>query len=267
MATNAMGMTSSGDKRLYSAQRQQAIMRSLLTSGRVDASEIAAELSVTTETVRKDLIVLERQGRLRRVHGGAITVHDLAFEPDVSSRVEFADEKRRIAKAALAHLPTDGAVLLDAGSTTARLAELMPPERRLTVFTNTLPIALTLVVKPNLTVHTLGGRVRSRTLAEVDNWAARTLGEINVDVAFVGTNGISLERGLTTPDPAEAHVKQLMLRCARRRILLADHSKVGQVTTCKYGELEDIDLLITDRALPVKQFKALVAAGLDVEKV
>jgi DeoR family fructose operon transcriptional repressor len=266
MGANSVDLVAGGDKPLYSAQRQQAIMHSLLRSGRVDASELAAELSVTTETVRKDLIALERQGRLRRVHGGAIPPHDLSFEPEVSARVEYAEEKRRIARAALAHLPDGGAVLLDAGSTTARLAEIMPADRQLTVFTNTLPIALALVAKQNLTVHTLGGRVRSRTLAEVDAWAVRALGEINVEVAFVGTNGISLERGLTTPDPAEAHIKRLMLQCARQRILLADHSKVGQVSTCKYGEVTDLDLLITDTGLTSKQARALTVAGLDVER-
>jgi DeoR family fructose operon transcriptional repressor len=254
------------DKRLYSAQRQQAILRRLAVDGRVDVAVLADELSVTGETVRKDLTALERQGKLRRVHGGAIPLQGLSFEPDVSARIERADEKRRIARAALAHLPRAGSVLIDAGSTTARLADLIPPDRRLVVFTNTLPIALTLVGKPNLTVYTLGGRVRSRTLAEVDDWAARTLGEINVDVAFVGANGISVSRGLTTPDPAEAAIKRLMLGCGRRRVLLSDHGKIGHVSTHKYGDLQDVDLLITDTGIDDGDEKELRAAGLAMEK-
>lgn len=257
---------SASDKPLYSAQRQQAILTALASRGRVDAAEMAAELSVTSETVRKDLTALERQGRLRRVHGGAIPIQDLSFEPDISTRVEYADEKRRIAAAALAHLPDVGTVLIDAGSTTGRFAELIAPTRPLTVFTNTLPIALTLTSKPNVTVHTLGGRVRSRTFAEVDSWAARTLSELNVDVAFVGTNAVSVERGLTTPDPAEAAIKHLMLERAAHRILLADHSKVGRVATHKYGELADIDLLITDSGLDDAAERALRDAGLALDK-
>jgi DeoR family fructose operon transcriptional repressor len=255
----------SHDKRLYSAQRQQAILHALATSGRIDVAEMAEELSVTGETVRKDLIVLERQGQLRRVHGGAIPVRGLIFEPDVSARIQYAEEKRRIAKAAVAHLPQTGTILIDAGSTTGRLADLIPPDRQLTVFTNTLPVALALARKANITVHTLGGRVRSRTLAEVDNWATRTLNEINVDVAFLGANGISLDRGLTTPDPAEAAIKHLMLGRARQRILLSDHSKIGQVTTHKYGDLADIDLLITDTGIGNTDETALTAAGVTVE--
>jgi len=250
----------------YPAQRQQNIMHTLRADRCIDAAEIARTLGVTTETVRKDLIRLERQGLLRRVHGGAVPVDQVSFEPEVSARVEYADDKERIAKAALNHVPAQGAVLLDAGSTTARLAGMFPADRPLTVFTNTLPIAVSLVTHPNLTVFTLGGRVRGRTLAEVDSWAARTLSEIHVDVAFLGTNGISIDHGLTTPDPAEAGIKRLMLSAARRRILLADHSKVGLVSLCKYGDLTQVDLLITDAGLPDDQLAALRAAGLDTER-
>ena len=254
------------DKPLYSAQRRQAILATLAATGRVDVAALADELAVTGETVRKDLTTLERQGQLRRVHGGAIPLQELSFEPEVTSRVEYAEEKRRIAKAALAHLPRTGTILIDAGSTTARLAELIPPDFPLTAFTNTLPIALTLAAKPNLTVFTLGGRVRGVTLAEVDSWAARALGEINVDVAFMGANGISVDRGLTTPDPAEAAVKRLMLRCARRAVLLSDHSKISQVATHKYGDLTDVDLLITDTGITAADDEALNTAGLTTEK-
>jgi DeoR family fructose operon transcriptional repressor len=255
-----------GERRApFSSQRRQAILRTLRGSGRVDVGEIAAELGVTNETVRKDLIQLERQGLLRRVHGGAVPIEHLSFEPDVSARTEFAGAKQRIALAAFAHLPAQGSVLLDAGSTTSRLADIFPSDRSLSVFTNTLPIALTLLGRPNLTVHTVGGRLRGSTSAEVGPWADRTLRELNVDVAFLGTNGISLDRGLTTPDPAEAATKQLMLSAARRRILLADHGKVGLVSLCKHGELRDIDLLISDSGLPDDQRAALSAAGLVIE--
>lgn len=264
---NATAPRGPGDGRpRYSAERQQAILRTLAATGRVEVAAMADELSVTGETVRKDLIFLERHGHLRRVHGGALPRQDLSFEPEVTARVGFAEEKRRIATAALAHLPRTGTILIDAGSTTARLAELIPPDRRLTVFTNTLPTALALAGRPNLTVYTLGGRVRSLTLAEVDSWAARTLSEINVDVAFLGANGICVDRGLTTPDPAEAAVKRLMLDCARHRILLSDHSKIGQVSTHKYAELADVDLLVTDTGITGADERALHAAGLTLEK-
>jgi len=248
----------------YASQRRQLIIARLGVTGRIDVSDVAAELGVTHETVRKDLIGLERQGLLRRVHGGALPVGQ-SFEPAVSARVYFTAEKTRIAKAALAHLPEDGAILIDAGSTTALLAELFPVGHKLTAYTNTLPIALALVKHPTVTVTMLGGRIRPLTLAEVDDWAARSLADINVDVAFLGANAISVDRGLTTPDPSEGAIKRLMLGSARRRILLADHSKVGTVSLYKHADLSDIDLLITDSDLPQSELRALQAAGLEVE--
>jgi DeoR family fructose operon transcriptional repressor len=250
----------------YAAQRQEAILRTLRTRGEVSAAALAQELEVTAETIRKDLIVLERQGLLRRVHGGALPVDRLSFEPEVSARLDYAQEKQRIARAALDHLPAAGSVLLDAGSTISQLVELFPGDRPLTVFTNTLPSALALVTRPNLTVYSLGGRLRGRTLATVDGWAAQALAETNVDVAFLGTNAISVERGLTTPDPAEAAVKRLMPGCARQRILLADSSKVGQVSLCQHARLSDIDILITDTGISAADAAAIQAAGPIVEQ-
>jgi DeoR family fructose operon transcriptional repressor len=247
----------------YSVQRQQAILAALRSAGRVDVAGMAAELRVTGESIRKDLISLERQGLLRRVHGGAVAVEQLSFEPEVSHRIHYAAEKQRIAGAALAQLPQSGSVLLDAGSTTSRMAGMFPGDRALTVFTNTLSIAVALLPRPNLTVYTLGGRVRGATQAEVDAWALRSLAEINVDVAFLGANGISAARGLTTPDPSEAAVKRAMLGCARRTVLLADHTKIGLVSTCQYGNLADVDLLITDSGItPGQRAEIRPAIGL-----
>jgi DeoR family transcriptional regulator, fructose operon transcriptional repressor len=247
---------------LFAEQRQQRIVEQARQAGRVDVAELAAELAVTPETVRRDLTALERQGVLRRVHGGAIPVERLGFEPGLAARdaVRRA-EKERIAKAALSELPVEGSILLDAGTTTARLAEVMPVNRDLIVVTNSLPIALSLSVRPGLTVRLVGGRVRGRTQAVVDDWALRVLGDTYVDVAFVGTNGISVERGLTTPDPAEAAVKQAMLAAARRVVVLADHTKVGAVHFARFGGLREVAVLITDSGLDADVAARLEAAG------
>lgn len=237
-------------KSLYASERQQALVRTVRTTGRVDAAVAASQFDVSTETIRKDLIDLERLGLLRRVRGGAIAIDALFFEPVVTARTEFMDEKQRIARAALDELPREGTVFLDNGATIACMAEIFPSDRDLTVFTSSLPIALTLVSRPRLTVHTLGGRIRGVTLAEVGDWAMRALAELKVDVAFLGTNGFSYERGLTTPDESEAMVKRLTYAAARRRVLLADHSKIGRVSLLKYGDASDVDLLITDTGLP-----------------
>jgi DeoR family transcriptional regulator, fructose operon transcriptional repressor len=151
--------------------------------------------------------------------------------------------------------------VLDAGTTTARLADLLPIDRELTVVTNALPIGMALSTRPNLTVLTVGGRIRGRTLAMVDQWALRVLSETYVDVAFLGTNGVSVQRGLTTPDVAEAATKRAMMRAARRVVVLADHTKVGNDCFARFGELEEVDTLVCDEGLDIELAGDLQAAG------
>jgi DeoR family fructose operon transcriptional repressor len=235
---------------MYPEERQQQILQRARTEGRVDVVALAEDLRVTTETIRRDLTVLERAGVLRRVHGGAIPVERLGFEPALATRdAVMTAEKERIAKAAVEELPRDGAIIIDAGTTTGRLAEAIPLDRELTVVVNSPPLATALATRPNLTVIALGGRVRGRTLATVDDFALQLLGQVYVDVAFMATNGLTIERGLTTPDPAEAAVKRSMMAAARRTVLLADHTKVGNDYFARFGALADIDVLITDAGL------------------
>ena len=247
---------------MYAEERQQHIAAAARAMGRVEVAELAAELSVTTETVRRDLTVLERQGVLRRVHGGAIPVERLGFEPGLAARHGvMTAETERIAKAALAELPAEGAILLDAGTTTVRLAEALPVDRQLTVVTNAVPVASVLAGRSNVTVLLIGGRVRGRTLAAVDSWATDALAQTYVDVAFIGTNGVSVVRGLTTPDNAEAAVKRAMIASARRAVLVADHTKVGADHLCRFGDLADIDTFITDSGLDGRTAAELESLG------
>lgn len=253
---------------MYAEERRQVILERARRDGRVDVTGLAAEFDVTHETVRRDLTALERHGVLRRVHGGAIPVERLGFEPALTERDSVnIDEKERIAKAALAELPEEGAVLLDAGSTTVRLAEQLPGDRELTVVTNSLSVALTLLPRANITVMLLGGRLRTRTQAAVDSWALRALAESFVDVAFMATNGVSVERGLTTPDPAEAEVKRAMIASSRRAVLLSDHTKVGNDHFARFASVDDLDLIITDHGLADGLADELETAGTTVRAV
>ncbi len=235
---------------MYAEERQRWIVEQARADGRVEVASLAEELGVTTETVRRDLTTLERHALLRRVHGGAIPIERLGFEPALAARDSvLTAEKERIARLALAELPDEGSILLDAGTTTARLADALPADRELVVLTNALPIAMSLSVRPNITVLMVGGRVRGRTQAAVDAWALQALADSYVDVAFIGANGISPERGLTTPDTTESMVKRAMIRAARRSVVLADHTKVGQDHLSRFAELDEIDTLITDSGL------------------
>ncbi|WP_411573411.1 DeoR/GlpR family DNA-binding transcription regulator [Streptomyces fradiae] len=250
---------------MFAAERQQEIMRLARDSGRVDVLSLAEEFQVTAETVRRDLKALDRAGLVRRVHGGAIPVGHLDFEPDLAERdAVAADEKERIARAALAELPADGSVILDAGTTAARLAAVLPVDSALTVVTHALPIAARLADHPGIALHLVGGRVRHRTRAAVDAWALRAYAEIKADVVFLATNGFTPDGGLTTPDLAEAAVKRAVIGAARRVVLLADSAKFGQQHFARFGDLADVDLLITDTGLAPDDARAIEAQGTEV---
>jgi DeoR family transcriptional regulator, fructose operon transcriptional repressor len=250
---------------MYAEERQRWIVERARAGGRVEVAALATELGVTTETVRRDLTTLERHALLRRVHGGAIPIERLGFEPALAARDSvLTAEKERIAQMALAELPDEGSILLDAGTTTARLADALPADRELVVLTNALPIAMSLSVRPNITVLMVGGRVRGRTQAAVDAWALHALADSYVDVAFIGANGISPERGLTTPDTTESAVKRAMIGAARRCVVLADHTKVGQDHLSRFAALDEIDTLITDSGLDALVADELRSRGLKV---
>lgn len=247
---------------MQAEERQQEILRRARADGRVDVMSLAEEFAVTSETIRRDLTVLERGGTVRRVYGGAVPVGRPPVDPALSARdALMTTEKERIAKTALAEVPHEGAIILDAGSTTGRLAEILPADRELTVIVNSLPLATLLAPRVNLTVILLGGRIRRSTFATVDDWLLQPLSQMYVDAAFLGTSGLSLERGLTTPDPGEASVKAAMMGAARRSILLADHTKVGNDSLARFGSLADIDVLITDAGLDDGAAAAIGLAG------
>jgi DeoR family fructose operon transcriptional repressor len=247
---------------VYAAERQQRIVEQARSDGRVEVTALAAALGVTPETVRRDLTTLERHGVLRRVHGGAIPLENLGFEPRLAVRQErYTTEKERIAKRALEELPAEGTVLIDSGSTTQLLAENLPFDRELTVVTNSVSVAVAVAARDNITLFVVGGRVRGRTLAAVGEWATHALAGVAVDVAFLGTNGLSVRRGLTTPDQDEAATKRAMATASRRVVVLCDHSKIGTDHFAQFAPLEDVDTVITDAGLDDETVTEIEAAG------
>ncbi|MEI7519112.1 MAG: DeoR/GlpR family DNA-binding transcription regulator [Mycobacteriaceae bacterium] len=252
---------------MYPEERQQAIAEQVLARGRASVADLAQTYDVTTETVRRDLAVLDRAGVLRRVHGGAVPVRALHLvEPSVDERESTRAEcKYAIAAAAADFFPRSGAsVLFDAGTTTARVAALLPADRELLVVTNSVPIAARLAGLGSVSLQLLGGRVRGLTQATVGDHAVETLRTLRVDVAFIGTNGISLRHGLSTPDPDEAAVKRAMVGCANFVVVVADSSKIGREEFVCFAPIEYVDVLVTDSEITPADRARFVDQGLDV---
>ena len=249
---------------MYAVERRQEIATLIEERGRGDVTELADRFEVTPETIRRDLTELEQRRLLRRVHGGAISIDRFRSEPAIAEKAEsMAAEKAAIADAAIAFVPEHGSVLLDAGTSTLALAKIFP-ERELSAFTHSVGIALELATRRDLHLHVIGGRVRTRTLANVDDWALRHLADLRVDVAFVGTNGFSVGRGLSTPDPSEAAVKHAICAAAAQVVVLADHTKLDQESAVRFASIDEFDVLISDRGLPGIDRRALEEAGVEV---
>ena len=252
---------------LYPEERQQAIAALVADRGRLAVTSLAVEFGVTTETVRRDLAVLERAGMLRRVHGGAVPAGALTLvEPGLAERHRSrSEQKRAIAAAALEFLPgADGSIVLDGGTTTAALAELLPADRRLLTVTSSVPIASRLAAAPGITLLMLGGRVRGVTQCSVGEVTVRALDELRVDVAFLGANGINAAHGFTTPDDAEASVKRAMVRAGQRVVVLADSSKLDREHLVRFAAVDDVDVLVTDTEADPGIVAELEKAGIDV---
>lgn len=228
---------------------------------------VAERFGVTTETVRRDLAVLERAGLVRRVHGGAVppgtfTVAESGLGERGGTRTA---QKRRIAAAALQLVPgRNGSLVLDGGSTTAALAEILPGDRQLLAATNSVPIAARLSASPGVDLHVLGGRVRGITQTAVGESTVRALADLRVDVAFLGANGISAGHGFSTPDEGEAAAKKAMVRAGQRIVVLADSSKLGREHLIRFAAPDDVDVLVTDEDADPELIAELEGRGVEV---
>jgi DeoR family fructose operon transcriptional repressor len=252
---------------VYAEERQQAIANQVRVNGRASVTALASLFDVTSETVRRDLAVLERNGHLQRVHGGAVRpgATPVVGEQGIDERLmSHTDQKLAIGAAASRFLPPDGgSVFIDAGTTTYQAALALPRDRRLTLMTHSIPIAGALAAQGAETLHVLGGRVRGLTQAMVGADTVAALERLRITTAFVGTNGISIAHGLSTPDPDEAAIKSAIVRSAHRVVVLADSSKAGHEDLTSFAALADIDVLITDTGIDPDFAGALADHGIE----
>jgi DeoR/GlpR family transcriptional regulator of sugar metabolism len=233
-----------------SHERRFQLLQMVRDHGELEVTDANTLLSVSAETIRRDLRVLESQGLIRRSYGRVFPVESGAFETPLAARHQInPEEKIRIAAAVVPKIGEAQTLFLDEGFQTQLVAQRLPDDRRFTVVTSSLPIATLLAGRPNVQVITLGGRVRGNTLAVADVWAADMLRRLNVDLAIVGANGVSVERGMTTPDPAVAAVKSAAVQSSARRIFVGAHHKFGRTTFVTFAEFGEFEVIITGHEL------------------
>lgn len=259
---------------MYAEERRRQIASLTAVEGRVNVTELADKFDVTAETIRRDLAALNREGIVHRVHGGAVASQSfLTAELPLDARSRSASgAKSAIARAAMKYVPeqSEGGIFLDSGTTTNKLASLIATDPRAAswpIVTNSLPIALELSSANLPYVQLLGGSVRAITQAVVGAAALRSLALMRADVAFIGTNALSIDHGLSTADAQEAAIKTAMVTNARSVIVLCDSSKLGNDYLVSFASLNDIDVVITDSAAPESIVGELRDHGIDVETV
>jgi len=249
------------------AERLSAILERLSDGGSVGVAALCADLGVSAATVRRDLELLEEQRLLARTHGGAVA-QGVSYELPLRYKgAHHHEEKRRIARAA-AEMVADGmAVGLTGGTTTTEVARALVDRRRLTVVTNALNIASELAVRPNLKLVVTGGVARSESYELVGPLAEHSLSGLNLDVVFLGVDGISSEVGLTTHHEIEAHTNRALVERAKRVVVVADSSKIGRVAFAQICPIELVDRLITDDPGDRDTLAALADGGVEVTTV
>jgi len=230
--------------------------------------DVARRFHVSAQTIRRDFQDLERRGLITRAYGGAVarSTGPLSREGAFGAREgERAAQKEAIARCALALVVPDSTVILDASTTVLALARLLPREIALTAIVNALPLAIELSRRPNVTTTTLGGTLRQTSLSCSGPIAEASLRRLFADTAFISARGLSLGRGLTESNPAEAALKEIMLANATRVVVaLVDSSKLGRAALSFFAPVARLDVLVTDDGADSVLLDLLRAGGTEV---
>lgn len=231
---------------ILTIERRNKLKEMLLTSGSINSGEASAMFSVTPETIRKDLIFLEKQGFAKKSYGGAIAATRYIETPFEERSDENVAEKELIAEKAYTLIPETGVILLDAGSTALLLAKLLASREGLTIITNSISVCNALMSSQNQ-VYITGGQAKNTTRSLVGLWASNCLETISIDIAFLGTNGFHNFSGPTAESFQEAELKKKIISRCRQTIVLADSTKFSQNALAQYALWSEIDYLITNR--------------------
>ncbi len=247
------------------ALRHESICTTLEASGRVSIPDLAERLGVTAVTIREDLKHLERRGVLTRVRGGAVVTPGQEKESALElTSMTNREEKHGIAGYAASLIKNGHTVVIDVGSTTTALAKALSPDLQdVVVITNGLNIAMSLESAPGVSVIVTGGTLRPLQHSLVAPMGTLILDQLRADIAFIGCNGVDVDRGFTNANIAEAEIKRAMLASARYAVFLADHDKIGKVASAFVADVHEADLLITDRRANIEVLEALQECGLE----
>ena len=253
---------------MLNEERRRHILEILNHDGRVLVTDLARQFRTSQVTIRKDLDILEAEGRLHRSHGGALPSRASALDDPTLREKEklHRKEKLKIAAAAASMVQEGQVVILDSGTTTTAIARTLRTFQNLTIITNAVNIAAELSGS-SLDVILTGGTLRKNSFSLVGPIAEETLRRLNADILFLGVDGFDVQQGLTTPNLLEAKVNRAMMDVARVVVAVCDSSKFGRRSLSSIAPTSGVHRLVTDRGIPKPDLAALRKAGVQLTLV
>lgn len=250
---------------MLTAQRKQLILNRLATHGQIVAGELAVELGTSEDTIRRDLRELAQQGKLQRVHGGALPASaatgDLRVRQQVSS-----DEKQALGRFGAQLIKPGQVVMLDGGTTAIQVARQLPPDLRATVITHSPNVAVELAAHRHVDIIVLGGRLFRHSMVNVGAAVIEAAARFRADLFFLGVTGVHPEAGLSTGDAEEADVKRALHARAAETVVLASSEKLLSASAFVIAPMKALSLLVVPDGTKPKTVAALRAGGVAVQK-
>jgi DeoR/GlpR family transcriptional regulator of sugar metabolism len=258
-------------KTMLKQDRQRQIRQFVQAEGTATIADLAQRFFVTEMTIRRDLEELDRQGHVQRIHGGAMASGRRGVslgEPPVLERVpQQKAAKGRIAQAVAGLIGAGETIFLGSGTTTLAVAEALADRGNLTVVTNALTVATALTASPAITVIVIGGYLRHSESSLVGHFAEATLQDLRLDRVIVGMRGVDPHHGLTSDNPEEQATDRVILKSSDTVIVVADHTKFGQVAAIRTAPVTAATTIVTDDAAPAEVVAGIEALGVRVIRV
>ncbi len=261
-----MALSKKQEESFFAEERRDRILQIVNASDKTTVAELCETFSVSPATIRNDLRDLEESGLLKRTHGGAISNKRINFEHNAYQKeVENIAAKRAIAQIAVAYVNEGDTIAIDTGTTTFEFAKLLTEFQNLNVVTNDLQIAAFLEQNSAVKIIFAGGEIRRNFHCTIGQKAIEAIADLSVDRVFMAANGVSVKRGITTPDIDTANVKERIARMGDEVILLADSTKLDRVSFVRFADTEQMDVLITDDAADADFLEKVRGVGVLVE--
>ena len=248
---------------MLTSQRKQLILEKLGTEGQVQSKVLSMFFDVSEDTIRRDLRELAAEGRLQRVHGGALPSSS-AIAPFAERQSVKMDAKKRVARKGVQLISSGQVVIVDGGTTTSELITLFPPDLRITVVTHSPSIALGLVDHPSIEVILIGGRLYKHSIVAVGAAAIEGIENIHADLFFMGVTGIHPEAGLTTGDFEEACIKRAFSGRAAETVVLASPEKINTASSFVIGDVSSVNTIVVEDNTDKEWIRAVSEKGVSV---